>query len=149
MKTRNLILIAEDTEEDVELLKIAIRKAEVVQRIEVVRDGEQAIAYLCGTGQYADREKDPFPGVLFLDIKMPKLGGLEVLQWLKEHEECRVIPVMVLTSSAQEQDVTKAYQLGTNSYMVKPNNLNDLVELVKLAFRFWSACTLPSVPKNC
>jgi two-component system response regulator len=80
---------------------------------------------------------------------MPRMGGLDVLEWLKTHESCRVIPVMVLTSSAQEQDITRAYQLGANSYMVKPNNLTGLVDLVKLAFRFWTACNLPAVPKNC
>jgi two-component system response regulator len=84
-----------------------------------------------------------------LDLKLPKLNGFDVLQWLKENEECKVIPVMVLTSSALERDVTKAYQMGANSYMVKPSSLEQLTELVDLAFGFWSACEIPPLPRKC
>jgi CheY-like chemotaxis protein len=149
MKERKLVLVVEDTEGDFELLKIAIRKANVTTRIEWVRDGEEAINYLRGQGLYANRELYPFPGVLFLDLKMPKVDGFEVLRWLKEQEQCKVVPVMVLTSSAMEEDIARAYQLGANSYMVKPGDLESLIRLVDLAFRFWDTCALPLVPGEC
>ena len=91
----------------------------------------------------------PSPGALFLDLKLPNLNGFDVLQWLKEHEECKVIPVMVLTGSAIEQDVTRAYQLGANSYMVKPGTLDELVELLDVAFRFWWMCEIPPPREKC
>jgi CheY-like chemotaxis protein len=149
MDTKRLILIVEDNEDDITLLKAAIRNAKVPNPIKVVRDGVEAIKYLEGDGPYEDRLSYPFPGALFLDLKLPKLNGFDVLQWLKEHEECKVIPVMVLTSSALERDVTKAYQMGANSFMVKPGSLGGLTELVDLAFRFWSMCEIPPLPKKC
>jgi CheY-like chemotaxis protein len=149
MNDRKLVLVVEDSEEDFELLKIAIRKGKVSTRIEWVKDGQEAIDYLRGSGKYGNREAYPFPGMLFLDIKLPKLNGFDVLKWLKEHEECKVIPVMVLTSSAMENDVMRAYQLGTNCYMVKPNTLDTLVEMVDLSFRFWGMCALPLLPDKC
>ncbi|HUR44510.1 MAG TPA: response regulator [Candidatus Saccharimonadales bacterium] len=149
MDTKRLILIAEDDENDVDLLRCAIRCVNVLNPIQVVRDGLEAMHYLSGNGRYADRATFPFPGALFLDLKLPKLSGFEVLRWLKQHEECKVIPVMVLTGSGLEQDVTKAYQLGANSYMVKPGSLSELRDLVALAFRFWSTCEIPPLPKKC
>src|ERR1043166_925883 len=136
MDTKRLILIAEDDENDIEMLRSSIRQVNVPNPIQVVRDGAQAIDYLCGNGRYEDRIKYPFPGALFLDLKLPKLSGFEVLQWLKENEECKVIPVIVLSASGLERDVTKAYQMGANSYIVKPSTLGELRDLVDLAFRF-------------
>ncbi|HTG42920.1 MAG TPA: response regulator [Verrucomicrobiae bacterium] len=98
MDKHRLILIVEDTDEDAELLKIAIRKNGSPNPIHVVQDGREAIDYLCGAGKYSDRQTYPFPGVLFLDLKLPRLNGFDVLRWLKDHEKCKVIPVMVLTS---------------------------------------------------
>jgi CheY-like chemotaxis protein len=149
MKENQLVLVVEDTENDYELLQIAIRKANVSARIQLARDGAEAIKYLRGDGVFANRELYPFPGVLFLDLKMPKLNGFDVLQWLKEHKECKVVPVMVLTSSAMEKDVARAYELGANCYMVKPGDFESLIRLVDLAFRFWGTCVLPQVPERC
>jgi CheY-like chemotaxis protein len=149
MKERQLVLVVEDTEEDFELLKIAIRRAKVTTRVELVRDGQEAIDYLCGAGKYADRGAYPFPGVLFLDLKLPRVNGFEVLKWLKEHEQCKVVPVMVLTSSELDQDVDYAYRLGANCYMVKPNTLDKLVAMVDQAFNFWWMCALPPLPVKC
>jgi CheY-like chemotaxis protein len=149
MDNERLILIVEDTPEDFELLKIAIRKSGKTNPIQIVSDGREAIDYLCGSGKYADRELYPFPGVLFLDLKLPRMDGFDVLKWLKDHEHCKTVPVMVLTSSALERDVTLAYQLGANCYMVKPQRLDDLVRMVDLTFRFWSLCALPTFPVKC
>jgi CheY-like chemotaxis protein len=149
MDTKRVILIVEDSEDDITLLKAAIRQVKVPNPIQVVADGVEAIDYLEGNGRFEDRITYPFPGVLFLDLKLPKLNGFDVLQWLKEHEECKVIPVMVLTASRMEKDVTKAYQMGANSFMVKPSSLEELRVLVDLAFRFWSMCEIPPLPKKC
>src|SRR4051812_7531995 len=149
MDTKRVILIAEDSENDMLLLKSAIRRARVPNPIQVVADGVEAIDYLEGNGPYEDRLTFPFPGALFLDLKTPRLDGFDVLRWLKDHEECKVIPVMMLTGSAQESDVVKAYQMGANSFMVKPGGLDDLTALVDLAFRFWSMCEIPPLPKKC
>jgi len=149
MDTKRLILIVEDDKDDIDLLTAAIRRANVPNPVKVVADGEEAIKYLEGDGLFEDRIAYPFPGTLFLDLKLPKLNGFDVLQWLKEHEECKVIPVMVLTASAIERDVTRAYQMGANSFMVKPSSLGRLTELVDLAFRFWSMCEIPPLPKKC
>ena len=149
MDTKRVILIVEDSEDDITLLKAAIRRARVPNPIQVAPDGQEAIDYLEGNGRYEDRLAFPFPGTIFLDLKLPKLNGFDVLQWLKDHEECKVIPVMILTSSGIERDVTRAYQMGANSYMVKPASLQDLTELVDLAFRFWTMCEIPPLPKKC
>lgn len=149
MDTKRLILIVDDSEEDVELLKIAIRRARVPNPVQVVRDGQEAIDYLCARGPYEDRQAYPFPGVLFLDLKMPRLSGFEVLKWLKEHEQCKVIPVMVFSASGIDTDVTRAYQLCASCYLVKPNSLDELVTMVDLAFRFWSMCAIPPLPPKC
>ena len=144
-----LILIAEDNQNDAHLLQIAIRRSEIKNPIYIVEDGEAVINYLCGKGEYADRAAFPFPGVLFLDIKMPRLSGLEVLDWLKNHQQCKIVPVMMLSASRLPDDVVRAYQLGANSYMIKPATINELVELVKLSFNFWSYCELPPTPALC
>src|SRR4051794_32200066 len=149
MDSKRLILIVEDDEDDVILLREAIRKAQVRNPIQVLMDGEEAIDYLSGNGRFGDRIEYPFPGALFLDLKLPKMSGFEVLRWLKEHEECKVIPVMVLTASDLERDVTRAYQMSANSYMVKPSGLDQLTDMVKQAFGFWSMCEIPPLPKTC
>jgi CheY-like chemotaxis protein len=148
--TRNLtILIAEDNEADFHLLELALRKNDIQNPIQLCRDGQEAIEYLQGAGAFSDRAKFPFPSVLFLDIKMPRKCGLEVLEWLKAHPKCSVIPVMVLTASRMESDVKKAYELGANAYMVKPSAFGDLVSLIGTACKFWSLCEKPPVPERC
>jgi CheY-like chemotaxis protein len=141
---RNLtILIAEDDPNDVILLERALRRNGINNPIQVSRDGEAALSYLQGLGEYANREKHPVPSVLFLDIKMPKKSGLEVLKWLHEHQECKVVPKIVLTSSRQESDVEEAYGLGAHSYIVKPVSFENLVQMIKTAFDYWSWCEKP------
>src|SRR5262245_7374180 len=103
------ILVVEDDPNDVLFLKRALKKNGVHNPVCTLPDGEEAIAYLCGVGKYTDRKAHPFPRVIILDLKMPRKSGLEVLEWLKEHPQYRVIPTIVLTSSKLNEDVVKAY----------------------------------------
>lgn len=139
------ILLVEDDLNDVLFLKRALGKNAINNPVTVLPDGEEAIAYLSGVGKYADRMTHPFPKVIMLDLKMPRRGGLEVLEWLKEHPQFRVIPTIVLTSSKINEDVAKAYGLGANSYMVKPSNFDDLQKMMKVAHEYWSFCLKPEM----
>lgn len=143
------ILIVEDLSNDVILLKMALRRAGVHNPVQVVNDGQQAIEYLCGSAIYADRTKFPFPRLIFSDLKMPRMGGFEILAWLKKHPECSVIPLIFLTASSLDEDIKRAYQMGANAYLVKPTKIEDLQEMVKTAFQFWTWCAIPSVTGNC
>jgi CheY-like chemotaxis protein len=147
---RNLtILIVEDNPHDVRLLKMALTKAGIEDPVQVVEDGVEAIDYLHGAGKYRDRSQYPFPNVMFSDLKMPRMGGFEILEWLRSHEECSVIPLILLTNSSLDADVRRAYRMGANAYMVKPQRFEDLVEMVRTAHEFWAKCEKPLVPENC
>src|SRR5688572_17552718 len=131
MKTNFTILVAEDLESDFFLLQRAFRRNNINNPIHWVQDGEEALHYLQGTGPYSDRIKYPFPELVVLDLKMPRKSGLEVLEWVKEHPEFRVIPTIVMSSSQLDEDVQKAYDLGANTYFLKPADFDTLVEMVK------------------
>ncbi len=139
------ILLVEDDPNDVLFLKRALRKNGINNPVTVLQDGEEAIAYLSGSEKFANRADYPFPRVIMLDLKMPRKGGLEVLEWLKEHPQYRVIPTIVLTSSKLNEDVIKAYGLGANSYMVKPSNFDELQQMMKTAYEYWTFCLKPEV----
>lgn len=143
------ILVAEDDPNDVHLLQRAFRKNGINNPVQTCSDGEETIAYLRGEGKYANREAFPVPEVIFLDIKMPKKTGFDVLQWLQTHKECAVIPTIVLTSSDQQTDIQRAYQLGANSYLMKPASFDDLVKMTNVVFEYWSWCKTPPVPRSC
>ncbi|MEO7297676.1 MAG: response regulator [Verrucomicrobiota bacterium] len=138
-----LILLAEDDSGDVLLMKHALEKAGVTHPMNVVSDGEEAIFYIQGTGAFADRQTHPFPSVLLLDLNMPKKSGFEVLQWIRSQNEFKRLPVVVLSTSNQEQDVRKAYDLGANSYLTKPSNFDELVEMVKMVDTNWLKINVP------
>ncbi len=142
------ILLVEDDANDVLFLLRALKKNEIFNPVSVIADGDEAISYLTGAGKYADRVTYPFPKVVLLDLKMPRRGGLELLEWLKNHPEYRVIPTLVLTSSQLDDDVVKAYGLGANSYMVKPSNFDELQRMMKTAHEFWSFCLKPKSSKR-
>jgi CheY-like chemotaxis protein len=147
---RNLpVLIAEDNEDDAFLLRRALRTTGVEGPVQIVTDGEQVISYLRGEGSFADRQQFPFPGVLFLDIKMPRLGGFGVLEWVHKHPECHVIPTMMFSSSAHPDDVKRAYQSGANAYLVKPATITDLEAVLKKVWDFWLVCARPPLPERC
>ncbi|MDB6022215.1 MAG: response regulator receiver protein [Pedosphaera sp.] len=142
------ILLIEDSENDIMLVKLALKRAGVKNPVQAAHDGQEAIDYLQGSGPFADRSKFPFPDVIVSDLKMPRMGGFEVLEWLRQHPECTVIPFIVLSASKQEADIQRAYGLGANSYMVKPASLNELQRMVKLACDYWCICEKPEYPRN-
>jgi CheY-like chemotaxis protein len=149
MDERLPILIAEDDENDAIILERALRKAGVANPVRFCRDGADVIDYLRGEDPYKDRQAFPFPRMLITDLKMPKMGGLEVLQWLYHHPECNVIPKIVLTASKQAGDVQQAYKWGANSYLVKPGGYESLTKMLKLFFEYWEMCEKPQLPPNC
>jgi CheY-like chemotaxis protein len=136
MKSRTTILLAEDYDDDVALLQRAFQKAGV-PGVRVVRNGDQMIDYLQGNGAYSDRDCHPFPNLLLLDIKMPRRSGLEVLQWIRAEKSTRRLPVVVLTSSQNIHDVNRAHDLGANSYLVKPNDFQELLRLIRTFADYW------------
>src|SRR4051812_24034468 len=119
MLKSGLVLVAEDDPNDRLLLERALRKAAIEAPIRFVSDGEQVILYLQGAGAYANRQENPFPSIIMLDLKMPRKGGLEVLSWMEEHPELSVVPTIVLTSSNLETDIRQAYERGATTYFVK------------------------------
>lgn len=149
MDEKLLILIAEDSEDDSYLVKYALRKAGLPNPTHISTDGEDVIRYLKAEGPYADRSTYPFPRVLIIDLKMPRLSGFDVLRWIKENDKCSVIPTIVLTSSAMPGDVKEAYRLGANAFLVKRGNLGDLQHLLECIHTFWSCCELPEMPPKC
>ncbi len=147
---RNLtILVAEDDENDLLLLKRAFLKNGITNPTHLSPDGADACAYLKGEGVYSDREKYPFPSIIITDLKMPKFSGFEILEWLKNHPNCHVIPVIVLSASRQEEDVKKAYQLGANAFLNKPSTYPELEKLVRVVADFWNLCEKPRIPTGC
>ena len=131
------VLLVEDSPDDAFLIQRAFRKANLLNPVVTVDDGEKAVAYLAGRGVYADRAKFPLPVLILLDLKLPRKSGHEVLQWLKSQQPLRRLPVVVLTSSNETADINKAYDLGANSYLVKPVGFDDLFEMVKTLQPYW------------
>src|SRR5580704_17786193 len=138
------ILLVEDEENDAMLLKMAFKKNSILNPFHWVKDGLEAIAYLNGEGVYANHALYPFPEVLIVDLKMPRMSGLELLQWIRDHSEYKVIPTIIMTSSRQYSDIEKAYELGANTYMIKPSSFDDLAKIVKLAHEYWAASVKPA-----
>ena len=134
----DLILVVEDDPNDVLLIQRAFRKAELKNEMRFVRDGEEAIAYLKGEGQYLNRQDYPLPFMILLDLKMPGTDGFEVLQWVRRTPEVRRSLVVVLTSSNRQNDVDRAYELGANSYLVKPVEFDQMVHLIQRFEAYWS-----------
>ena len=132
-----VVLLAEDSGIDAEAIKETLRETGVPNEIFVAEDGEQAIAYLSGIGQFADRSKFPHPTVLLLDLKMPKIDGFGVLEWLKANpppEDCLIV---VLSGMDDVWDIRKAYDLGADTYLLKPLNTDDLRHLQAFFRRYW------------
>lgn len=142
------ILLAEDSPADVLLIQRAVRKASVADPIEVVGDGDQAVAYLAGEGAFADRARFPLPGLLLLDLKLPRRSGFEVLAWLRAQPGLRRLPVVVLTSSRLSADVNQAYDLGANGYLVKPVSLAEFTSMLGRVHAFWAMTEPPDLAKG-
>lgn len=137
--TRNLveILLVEDNPNDVELTLHTLRKHNLGNYVHVVRDGAEALEFIFCTGTYADRQIENSPKVVLLDLKLPKVDGLEVLRQIKADPRTQMIPVVVLTSSREERDIVESYQLGTNSYIVKPVDFGQFTEAVRQLGLYW------------
>jgi len=125
------ILLVEDDEADILLLRRAFRNAHIANPLLEVRDGQEAIQFLAGEGDYADRARYPIPFLVLLDLRLPKLSGFEVIAWMRDRPQFSNVIVVVLTASDHVPDVTKARDLGANSYLVKPGNFEELVQMVK------------------
>lgn len=136
MNMLHCILLAEDNPQDVELTLNALKEYDLAKNVIVVRDGEEALEYLYSRGNYESRPSG-FPAVVLLDIKMPKIDGLEVLRSIKSDEKLKTIPVVMLTSSKEERDLLASYKLGVNAYVVKPVNFDRFINAVKEVGAFW------------
>lgn len=150
-----IILLVEDRDDDILLIRKAFERAHLTNPIHAVRDGEEALAYLSGTGKYANRDEHPLPDLVLLDLKMPRMDGLQVLEWIRSQPGLRGMAVMVLTSSNQIRDVNEAYSLGANSFLVKPTDFLNYIELGRLLREFWmknvrvaQTYRPPAKPKN-
>ncbi|MBI1993000.1 MAG: response regulator [Deltaproteobacteria bacterium] len=137
------ILLVEDNPNDVELTLHALKENNLSNRIEVVRDGAEALEFIFATGAYSHRSLDQSPKVILLDLKLPKVDGLEVLKRLKADPRARMIPVVVLTSSREERDIVESYQLGVNSYIVKPVDFEQFTEAVRHLGLYWLLLNQP------
>jgi CheY-like chemotaxis protein len=132
-----IILLVEDNPDDVSLTLRALKKNKILNEVVVVNDGVQALDYLFGTGAYADRDVNVMPQLILLDLKLPRLEGLEVLRRLRSDERTRLLPVVMLTSSDEEPDITDSYKLGANSYIRKPVDFAQFTEAVQQLGLYW------------
>jgi CheY-like chemotaxis protein len=142
METLGRILMVEDDPKDVELTMTALEDYNLANEVVVAHDGEEALDYLFCRGKFADRSSDN-PAVMLLDLKLPKIDGLEVLQQVKSDEKLRMIPVVVLTSSHEEKDMVASYRLGVNAYVVKPVEFHEFVNAIKELGIFWAVINAP------
>jgi CheY-like chemotaxis protein len=131
------ILLVEDSSTDILLIQRAFKQANVHNPIRIVKDGDEAVSYLSGENSYRDRARFPLPALILLDLKLPRRHGLEVLTWLKEQPGIKRIPVVVLTSSREDKDIDRAYDLGVNSYLVKPVKSYALNHLIETINSYW------------
>lgn len=132
-----MILLVEDNPDDEELTIRALKQNRIVNNIEVVRDGVEALEFLGVTGRFSRRDPSQLPQVILLDLKLPKKGGLEVLEWIRANERTRLIPVIILTSSSEEEDIIMGYKLGANSYVRKPVDFQGFIEAMQHLGLYW------------
>lgn len=131
------ILLVDDDQSHAMLLKRAFKKSALAHSIQVVLDGDAAVAYLSGEGKYSDRLSYPAPALVLLDLRLPRRSGLEVLDWLRSQERLRRLPAIVLTSSQESSDVNLAYDHGANSYLLKPIGVDGLMDMVRYLNHYW------------
>lgn len=148
MEEKRAILLVEDNPDDVELTLRALKQYHVKNQINVVRDGAEALDYLFATGAYADRDTTTMPTVVILDLKLPKVDGLEVLQRMRADERTKLVPVVILTSSKEEQDMVNSYEFGANSYVRKPVDFTQFVEAIRQLSLYWLVINEPPPKKG-
>ena len=136
------ILLVEDDPNDIELIMTGLAENNLVNEVVAVHDGEEALDYLHCRGKFASRT-DGHPAVVLLDLKLPKIGGLEILRHIKTDEKFSCVPVVILTSSREDQDVVQGYQLGANSYVVKPMDFHQFIDAIKLIGAYWAIVSEP------
>ncbi|NQE36983.1 Response regulator rcp1 [Microcoleus sp. IPMA8] len=150
MKVMQTILLVEDNPVDILLMQRAFRNEIFTNTsLQIVRDGDAAVFYLNGDGEYSDRDRYPLPAVILLDLKLPRRSGHEVLVWLKQQPELKRLPVVMLTSSKETIDVKRAYDLGVNSYLVKPIGFASLLEMMQSFNEYWLNYTELPEPREC
>lgn len=138
-------MVIEDDPNDQVLIERAFRRIGVRDPIQIVGDGIEAITYLMGEGKYSDREKYAFPTFIMTDLKMPRGDGFAVLEFLKGNPQWKVVPTIVLTASDDRDDIKKSYMLGASSYHVKPQNHEELQNLLKVINAYWMTCQVPEI----
>ena len=131
------ILIADDDEDDREMIRDALKESRLLNNLHCVSDGEELMDYLHHRGKFEDQIKNPLPGLILLDLNMPRMDGREALREIKTHPQLRQIPVVVLTTSQAEEDIFRTYELGVNSFITKPVSFNDLVKVMKSIGHYW------------
>ena len=134
MKT---ILLVEDNSSDEKLTLMAFKRSGIANEVHVVRDGAEALEYLFATGAHADRKDAPLPAVVLLDLKLPRLDGTDVLRAIRSNERTKLVPVVILTSSKEDEDIARSYALGANAYVRKPVDFTHFAEAVKTLGLFW------------
>lgn len=134
------ILHADDDDNDVIFLNYAFKQANITNRLYSLSGGEQVVDYLSGQGEFADRALHPLPGLVLLDLKMPRLNGLETLSWIRAQPALRPLIVIIFTASANQCDVDDAYRLGANSFLIKPAGTDRLTDLIKALHAYWFGC---------
>jgi CheY-like chemotaxis protein len=149
MRQTQTILLVEDNPVDILLMQRAFRNETFANiSLQIVRDGDAAVFYLNGDGEYSDRDRYPLPAIILLDLKLPRRSGHEVLVWLKQQPELKCLPVVMLTSSRQTPDVKLAYDLGVNSYLVKPVGFASLLEMMQSFNDYWLKYTELPEPRE-
>lgn len=138
-----IILLVEDNPDDVELTLMALKKNNILNEVVVARDGAEALDYLFGTGVHVGRNASIMPSVVLLDLKLPRVDGLEVLERIRSEERTKLLPVVILTSSKEEKDRMSGYKLGANSYIRKPVDFNQFIEAVRELGLYWLVLNEP------
>ena len=136
MNEKQTILLVDDSENDLELMRVAFKKADFNSPLQEVHNGEEAISYLRGEGLYCDRNKFPLPTVMLLDLNMPRKNGFDVLDWVRTQPALKRMPIIILTASMRREDVERAFDLGAHSFLVKPAALEELVAMIR-CLRDW------------
>ena len=140
---KKLVLLVEDNPDDVDLTLYALKKNDFKHEVFVVNDGVEALEYLFGTGTHKGRDMSVMPEIVLLDLKLPRINGIEVLQRLRDAKETKHLPVVILTSSKEERDVINCYRRGANAYVRKPVDFNEFVSAVKHILSFWLILNVP------